>query len=185
MEQVKFVDKLNHFSEMQRYALIKGANIMGGQFRNFSGKKEGTGKYKIPAGKRFFKVQIDDPKNVAKLISERYNVKTQTDDYGTIERGYLLVNLKPELPQNLFPCIVKIETSGEKSTLPVEQYDLLDGLGEGSDTMITSADLVLRLYDYNGDGSAFSAQLEEGTFHLQPISFWTDIWAEEEFPSEE
>jgi hypothetical protein len=178
MEKVKIVERQNMWGRPEKIALVKGANIMNGKFRNFSGKKEGP--YDQP-GKRYFNIQLDDPNAAITLKAANFPVKLHLDEMGNVDRGYLRINVKPE---GSLPCIVRVEASNNITPLDVESYDILDGLGGENDTMITGGDLTLRIWDYKNDGQSFTCQLEEGIFHLQPISFWTDAWAEEEYPHE-
>ena len=177
MEQAKMDTIRDQYNRLMRVALIKGANIMPGKFRNFSGEKL-TGKYDA-LGKRYMNIQFDNPKVIALLISENYRVNTHTDEYGNIDRGYLQVYVKDHGP---YPAKIAVESSGVENLIPSEEWKMLDGLGGENDTIITSGDVVLRLYEYNP--GKYSAELYRGTFHLQPITFWTDAWSDEEWPHE-
>lgn len=152
--------------------LIEGAQVMRGSFRNFSGEKEG--RYDQP-GKRYFNITIDDP-IIAQLMSgDHWPIKIlpPRDEYDK-PQNIMKVTVKPE--NRYFPCHVRTICNGVLTSLDPETYKLLDGAD------IVSGDLTLRLWEYNP--GEFSAQLEEGIFNIQPLSYWEDKYAQEEHPWE-
>lgn len=89
------------------------------------------------------------------------------------------MHVKPEINM---PCIVTVVADGVETTLNPEDYAVLDGIrrdSEFSDTVIESAKLTLRLWEYRPN--EFSCQLEEGKFYLRPISAWQNDPFEENF----
>lgn len=178
MESVRFVIRDGYFGRKEELALLNNAKIMNGRFRNFSGEKEGE--YDQP-GKRYFNVFIENPVVAQDLADHDYAVSIRQLDDGSMV-GYLKVHVKPESP---LPCIVKVKVGEATNILQPEDYAILDGLTKGKeydDTLITSAKLTLRIWEYRP--GSFTCQLEEGIFNLQPISYWDDKYAEEEFPHE-
>lgn len=177
MEQVKFKLRQNMWGHDEEVALIKDAFIMGGDRRNFSGKK--TGGFNQP-GVRYFNICFSDPTVAQKLADHKYNVKFK--NYDGTEYAYLKVGVNPD---NGLPCMVYLCHDDEKELLNPEDFDILDGIAVDSemnqykDTIITSANLTLRLYEYR-EGQ-YSAQLEEGRFYVRGISEWDD----DQFDNEE
>lgn len=180
MEQIRPVER-ERYGRKELVILVRGANIMNGRFRNFSGEKL-SGPYDR-LGKRYFNIQFTNPDAIDYLRNGDFPIDVKTFDDGS-EVGYMQVNVKPEGP---YPCTIKVQIGNEEaSVLMPEDYAVLDGLKRGteySDTLITSANLTLRFYKYDPIKKP-SCQLEEGIFTLQPMSYWDSQFAEEEFPHE-
>lgn len=152
--------------------LIEGAQIMRGIFRNFSGEKEGRYDQK---GKRYFNMLIDDPGIAQKMRNDDWPVKILAPrDPEDEPQNIMKISMKPE--NRYFPCHVRTVCNGVLTTLDPEDYSLLDT------AEIVCADLTLRIWEYNP--GEFSAQLEEGIFTIQPLSYWEDKYAQEEYPHE-
>lgn len=152
--------------------LIENANIMRGSFRNFSGKKEG--RYDQP-GKRYFNLQIESPDLAGQLASNNWPVKILAPrDPMDAPQHIMKVSVKPE--NRYFPCHIRMVSNGVLTTLDPDDYELLDT------AEIVGGDLTLRIWEYNP--GEFSAQLEEGIFTIQPLSYWEEKYASEEYPHE-
>lgn len=153
--------------------LFEGAEIMRGIFRNFGGEKEGRYDQK---GKRYFNMRIDDAEIAQLMKNDNWPIRLLAprdpeDQPSTIMK----VSIKPD--NRYFPCHISTVCNGVLTRdIDPEQYGLLDT------AEIQSADLTLRLWEYNP--GEFSAQLEEGIFTIQPVSYWYDKYAEEESPHE-
>ena len=154
--------------------LVEDAQIMRGIFRNFSGEKEGRYDQK---GRRYFNMLIDDPAIAQKMMADNLPVKILAPRDPEDEPQHIMkISMKPE--NRYFPCKVRTVCNGVLTTLDPDDHgwDILDT------AEITSADLTIRLWEYNpGD---YSAQLEEGIFTIQPLSYWASKYAEEEHPVE-
>lgn len=179
MEQVKIVSRVGYFGRNEEIALIKNATVMNGRFRNFSGEKDGE--WDQP-GKRYFNIKLENPVVAQELADHNFPVAIRQQDDGSLI-GYLKVHVKPD---NFLPCIVKTKVGDAVTVLRPDEYAVLDGIkkenGDYESTMITSANLTLRVWEYKPRN--FSSELEEGIFVLQPISYWDEQFAQEEHPHE-
>ena len=178
MEQVKIVSRVGYFGRNEEIALIKNATVMNGRFRNFSGEKDGP--YDQP-GNRYFNIRLENPSAAQELADHNYPVSIKQMDDGSVV-GYLKIHVKPDSP---LPCIVKAKVGDVTTVLSPEEYAAFDGLKKGSeydDALISSANLTLRIWEYRPGN--FTCQLEEGVFNFQPISYWDEQFAQEEYPHE-
>lgn len=151
---------------------IGDATIMRGPFRNFAGEKEGKYDQK---GKRYFNIQFDEEENKELLLDLNYNVKINRPRDPEDDVTYrLAINIKPNNPS--FPCDVYMVCNGVTTRLHPEDFRQLDT------AEIIKADLTVRIWEY--EENAYSAQLVEGFFTIQPLSYWADKYAVEEYPHE-
>ena len=151
--------------------LVEDARVMVNKFRNFSGEKDG--RYDQP-GKRYYHIVIDDPVLAQKMTARNWPVKILPEYGDSPAQNIMKVSVNPDNPY--FRCGIFIDNRGSITRLDPEEFKLLDG------ATIIGCRLTLRLYEYNP--GSFSAQNEEGIFSIQPLSYWEDQFAQEEYPWE-
>ena len=125
--------------------LIRGAKILAGSFRNFSGAPD---KFNPQGGKRYFNVAIEDPEAAQQMVEDGWNVKIRPPrEEGDAPFSYLKVAIAfPRPGTKARPLDIIMFNGKGANPLDEETIGLLDG------AFITDANVAIRPYHWESAG---------------------------------